>query len=262
MAGLLAVTAISSAQAATVLVDDQFNDGGLGDGADPLDAIWTRSAGANGGFTVGAFSSSGNTTNALVNTSGNGFNLVKGSFTNGTALTNGGEGSSITLSFDFRFTTLPAASNAGVRIGLGTGNSGDTFFVGTGGTASSGFAHFNAVDTTSSGVGVTTSPTPTLSINDTLSHSFVMTLTRTGTTSLLYSATIDGNTFTGTSSAIASNSFTFDRILIGEGSAALFFNIDNVNVTLGAIPEPSTYAALTGLSALGLVALQRRRGSR
>ena len=262
LTALLAVTAFSSAQAATVLVDDQFNDGGLTDGTDPLDAIWTRSAGASGGFTVGAFDSSGNTTNALVNTSTNGFNLVKGTFTNGTALTNGGSGDSITLSFVFGFTPQPPPPNPGVRHGQGTTTSGGTFFIGTGGTASLGFVHFASADTTSGGVGFTTSPTPSLSINDTLSHSFAMTITRTGATSLSYSAIIDGNTFTATSGATSISAFTFERILIGEGSAALFSNIDNVNVTLGAIPEPSTYATFAGLAALGLIALKRTRSSR
>jgi hypothetical protein len=260
LTALLAVTATTASRSATSLVDDQFIDGAVTNGTDALDATWTS---INAGLSVGAFDSSGNTTSALVKTGSATFNTVKGAFTNTTALTNGGDGASITLSFDFRFTATPGASNAGLRIGLGTSSNGYTFNVGTGGTASGGFVQYTAADATAgTSNGFTTSPASSFSISDTASHTFSLTLTRTGANSLSLSSTLDGNTFTATSGATSISAFTFDRILIGEGGTAMRFNIDNVNVTLGVIPEPSAYATFAGLGALGLVAFQRRRISR
>jgi hypothetical protein len=258
LAGFLAITAASS-HAATSLVNDQFIDGAVTNGSDALDALWTAN---NGALSVAAFASSGNTTNALIKTGNNGFNVLKGAFVNATALTNGGDGASITLSFDFRFTTTPGASDAGLRIGLGTSTHGYTFNLGTGGTAPGGFVRFANPDVTSgTSVGFATSPASAFSINDTVSHTFSMTLTRTGTNALSLSSTIDGNSFTATSGATSISAFTFDRILIGEGGSSMKFNIDNVNVTLGTIPEPSTYAAFAGFAVLGLVVVKRSRKS-
>lgn len=48
------------------------------------------------------------------------------------------------------------------------------------------------------------------------------------------------------------------RIFIQNGSAPMDINIDNVTLT-GVIPEPSTYAVIAGLLALGVVLLRRRK---
>ncbi|MCC5840925.1 MAG: PEP-CTERM sorting domain-containing protein [Opitutales bacterium] len=52
--------------------------------------------------------------------------------------------------------------------------------------------------------------------------------------------------------------FELDQVWIGINNRGTSFDIDNLVVT--AIPEPSTYAALIGLLALGFVAYRRRRG--
>lgn len=41
--------------------------------------------------------------------------------------------------------------------------------------------------------------------------------------------------------------------------SSLLARVDNISLTASAIPEPSTYAALIGLAALGFVALRRRQ---
>lgn len=262
LTALLALTAIASSRADVILVDDQFIDGAVSNGADALDASWTSSQ-ANNGLSVGAFAGSGNTTNALIKTNtnaGNTFNVMKGAFTNTIALASG---DSITLSFDFRFTTTPAASNAGLRIGLGTSATSTLFQLGTGGSASGNFVYYTTADTgagTAAGT-FASDPVPSFSISDTASHSFSLTFTRTGATSMSLSTTIDGNTFTSVSGATSITAFTFDRILVGEGSAIMKYNIDNVLVSLGAIPEPSDFATFAGLAAFALASRRRRHAA-
>lgn len=264
---LLALTAGLSSQAATInLVNDDFSDGGLTNGTDLLDAVWTSSGqSTNNPISVAAFDSAGNTSNALFKNNTNAgmtFNVVKGAFTNTTALS---IGDSITLAFDLRFTATPGASGAGLRIGLGTSTTTELFQLGTGGTASGNFAHYNVADTTAGTGSVTFTPVPlsTTSITNTLAHTFSLTLTRTGSTSLDFSTTIDGVSVTSSSGATSISAFTFNRILVGEGTPVMKYNLDNVNVFITtAIPEPSTYAAFAGLVALGLVAFKRTRDDR
>lgn len=261
---LAALAAGLTSQAATInLLNDDFSDGGLSDGTDLLDAVWTSSGQAsNNPVSVAAFDSAGNTSNALFKNNTNAgmtFNVVKGAFTNTTAL---GIGDSITLAFDFRFTATPGASGAGLRIALGTSSTTELFQLGTGGTASGNFAHYNSADTTAGtgSVTFTPSPVPTTSITDTLAHTFSLTLTRTGSTSLDFSSTVDGVTVTSSSGATSISAFTFNRVLIGEGSPVMKYTLDNVNVFITtAVPEPSAYAALAGLAALGLAAFKRPR---
>lgn len=257
LTALLAVTAVSSTHAATVLVDDQFNDGDLINGTDPLDVAWTRVGGTGSNLAV--------TANALTQSSSSYF-VVKGVFTPVT-LTNGGSNDSITLTMDIRATSIPGASDAGFRFGLGTSGTGANtyvFHLGTGGTAPGGFVQWAGVDSVSGTPTVyATSPTPgtAQSITDTAYHTFSLTITRTSATSLSFSSSIDGFNYTSVSSNSISN-FNFDRIILGEGGTSVPFAIDNVLVTQGAIPEPSTYAALAGLAALGLVAFKRTRNVR
>ncbi|CAM3032086.1 PEP-CTERM sorting domain-containing protein [Rariglobus hedericola] len=250
LAGLLAVSAVSSAHAATILVDDQFNDGGLTNGADPLDTAWTTTAGT---LSV--------TSNALTQ-SATTFFAVKAD-TGATALTNGGANDSITLSLDLRATSNPGAADAGFRFGFSTATKTYLFHIGTGGTAPGGFKEFSSPDSISGGGATyTTSPTPGVaqSITNTAYHTFSMTITRSGASSLSFIATLDGTTYTSVTSNSISD-FTFNRIILGEGGTAIPFAVDNVLVTQGTIPEPSTYAALVGLAALGLVAFKRSRSS-
>ena len=252
LTALLAFVAANPAQAA--VVDDQFIDGGITNGTDALDATWTSIA--NTTPTIGAFNSTGNTSNALLidtTSSGSG---TRGQFTN----TSLAIGESITLSFDFRITNTAANNNAGLRFGLSTSSNTYALTFGTGTTVGAGIAQFAVNTVNGPNTGYTATGTP-FAINDTASHTFAFTLTRTSSTSLSFLGSVDSNTV----SSVTSNSisdFIFNNIIVGQNASLNDFNIDNVLVTVGAIPEPSTYAVLAGLAALGLVACKRSRRSR
>ncbi|MCC5841813.1 MAG: PEP-CTERM sorting domain-containing protein [Opitutales bacterium] len=49
------------------------------------------------------------------------------------------------------------------------------------------------------------------------------------------------------------------RIYLASGNSTTFFHLNDLNIELVPIPEPSTYAALFGLLAIGFVAWRRRR---
>ncbi|MET0262614.1 MAG: hypothetical protein ABW223_06935 [Rariglobus sp.] len=252
-AGLLAVSAVSSAHAATTLVDDQFNDGGLTNGADPLDAAWSSQA--NSTPTLGAFNSTGNTSNALIIDSTATFSGNQGQFTNATPLA---IGESITLSFDFRITNAAGNNDAGLRFGLSSSANTYAFTFGTGTTSGGNIVQFGANTVGGSNV-IYTPSGASFAINNTASHTFSLTITRTGGTSLSFLGSVDANTVSAVTSNSISN-FTFNNIILGQGNTTNDFNIDNVLVSV--IPEPSTYATLAGLVALGLVAFKRSRTSR
>jgi hypothetical protein len=64
------------------------------------------------------------------------------------------------------------------------------------------------------------------------------------------SVSIGGTTLTNGTYSFATLNSTFD---------AFFANGGSDSITVGAIPEPSTYAALLGLGALGATILCKRR---
>jgi len=215
---------LSIGAAANVLVDDRFNDGGITNGSDPLDVAWTAVHTAV--LTSSTFNTTGNTTPCLHVDGTGSWMVVKGSpFTTNTLRT----GNSITLSFDFRATSIGNGA-AGLRFALGGSTTTNAFTFGTGTVASAGFIIYPGADLASgtSGVALTTTGTA-IAINDSNPHTFDLTLTRTGTSSMTYSAVIDGtHTFTATDPAAAN--FAFDRIIFGEGSVLTDFNVDNVQI--------------------------------
>jgi hypothetical protein len=249
---LFSLGAFTSVHAA-VLVDDQFNDNDFSDGADTLDAAWT--APVNAALSIVPFNSTGNTSAAVYINSSATNALTRGAFTNTTALA---IGESITLSFDFRMIAAATNDTAGLRFGLGTSSNTFGFTFGTGTSSAVGTAQF-ATGTVSGPNTPYTSTGATFSINNTASHSFSFTITRTSGTSLSFLSSVDANTVSAVSNNTISN-FTFNSIILGQGSSsANDINIDNVIVSV--IPEPSTYAALAGLAVLGLVVCKRSRKS-
>lgn len=247
---LLSLGTSTTAHAA-ILVDDQFNDNGFSDGTDPLDTTWT--APVNATLSIGSFNSSGNTSNALRIDNSAGNALTKGTFTSTTLAI----GESITLSFDFRMIAAAVNDTAGLRFGLSTSANTYGFTFGTGTSSAVGTAQF-ATGTVSGPNTPYTSTGTTFAINDTLSHSFSFTITRTNSTSLSFLSSVDANTVSAVSNNTISN-FTFSSLILGTGNSFNDINIDNAIVSI--IPEPSTYAAIAGLAALGLVACRRSRKS-
>lgn len=110
------------------------------------------------------------------------------------------------------------------------------------------------------GPNVSPADTPALAAGTNYTASLVITRIASGV-NIAYSLTGGsvGSTFTfdtdDTSSAVTS----FNTLLLHVNSGTWdTTQLQNVNVSLTAIPEPSTYAALTGLLALGFVAWRRR----
>ena len=247
----------------TVLVNDTFNDGGVTDGADTQDVGWGNQS-TNLTLGITPFNTTGNTGNALQYnstwTTTGPFPIAKGSGTAFTSTTlNVTTANSIRLSLDFRVTstTIPA-SGSGFRFALGTSTTTNSFNFGSGTTAGGSFVAYSSADTPS-GTGTSQTTTGTaLAINDNDAHTFVLTITRSGTgvagDHLLYTASVDGNTFTADQATVTN--FAFSRIILGEaGINNLDFNVDNVKVEVLPAPEPGAM----GLLALGGLVLTRRR---
>ncbi|MDP1579073.1 MAG: PEP-CTERM sorting domain-containing protein [Candidatus Didemnitutus sp.] len=80
---------------------------------------------------------------------------------------------------------------------------------------------------------------------------------------LTFGTSITGGNFSGMNYSFAdstSPTTSFDAIAIRLGGGSnQFSNLNLTSFTVTAIPEPSTYAALVGLCALGLVAYRRRQ---
>jgi xyloglucan-specific exo-beta-1,4-glucanase len=213
------------------LVEDQFNDGGLTNGADPLDTAWAVIQSSPVTLSVGAFAASGNTSNAMVYNASGAYGEVQGGPYTSQALN---VGDSITLSYDFRVTsaTIPSTSSS-FRFGLSNSSNTYGFNFGSGTTTGGVFCIFPVNTTHGTNTALTTTGTA-IAINDNNPHSFDMTITRTATSTLSFSATVDGtHTFTSSTTGVAD--FTFSSILLGEGNltSGIDFNLDNVNVVVG-----------------------------
>ena len=238
---------LAQAEAAFILVDDQFNDGGAGNGADALDAAWTFFANGGGGSaTIAAFDTTGNTTNSLRSSPASfAFTQTAGAFTT-QALA---DGETLSLTLDFRMLSV---ASSGLRIGLSSSTNAFAMVFGTGSTPAGGIAQYAPSALSGSSATLTTGGTA-FAINDTLAHTFSLSLKRTGSTLSITSLVDGGNLFTGTQTGVAN--FTFNQVLLGQGSRVTNFNIDNVVVQI--VPEPGTWSLLA-MAALGLVSRRKR----
>jgi hypothetical protein len=205
------------------------------------------------------------------------------------------DGEAITLSFDFAFSTIAAATQEqGLRFGIF--NSGGTryapgfsgaaqpflnlalnqpakgYFAYANPTATTGTSTFTAREEFSGSGSATTVfggsgalSTPALNTAAYLglvantTYQASLTITRSGANASI-SSSINGITVSG-SDAGATAGFAYDEIVIFTSSGAVpvgnTFTLDNVNVTITPAPEPST-AVLAGLGLATLIASRRR----
>jgi hypothetical protein len=265
-----------AAEAATFL--DPFTDGNLTAGADNSGLAWYRRS-SNQTLGITNDSAGIGTGNALVLgvVATQVDRPVLGLFSDFTLVNVGDQ---ISLTLDFRLAASPTVNTAdGFRFGFynsngtlanadGSANSDNDFgyqmSFGTGTTA--GFNLFE--ETNSNGAGgtgsgpdrVSLSPTvnATTSINDTLKHSLVYTVTKTAS-GVSFSASVDGTTL-GTGVDNTSAFVTFNEVLVDHATPQNYL-LDNVTVTTTTVPEPGTFALL-GAGLMGLFGWRRSRSGR
>lgn len=206
---------------------DAFDSTGatIGDDAgDPMDMAWSTI----GGGTLSVVDDSGGlgTANALNDDTTSTFHGAKALFTSKSL---SAVGSSITLSFDFRYTQNPG-NTTGLRFGF-FNSGGDGFFVsqGTGGTTGFSLCEDTGGDG-GYGSGSTQNTFATISapsLSGTGIHELSITLTKTAT-GLSVSASVDGQSLSGSDTTPVIT--TFDRIAIRNGSITADFRVDNVRV--------------------------------
>ena len=265
---LLAALVAPVVASATTIVSDSFTDLGYTDGTDASDVAWfTYYTGAAPTLSVATDATLGGGP-ALVMNSGSG--MFKGAAANFTSQTLA-VGDTLTLAFDFRLSETPANNSAGLRFGLanqattGSAATGTGYYIGLGTGTSSGaaFSGDTGSDSFTSGLGVTpitTNSPGSFSLADQLKHTLSFSVTRTlAGYDLIFSAD-GGSSYTASDSGSGITN-AFNTIVLVQGGVATDFVLDNVNVTLTSVPEPSSYGLL-GAGALAACAFVRRRSKR
>jgi len=266
------VLAASVPAMATVLVSDPFTDGGRTDGADALDIAWWQTGGTGPLAMFAVQNDPSTSSNALFRDPNAGFSSFIGFF--GATAQSLAVGDSISLSFDVRFTTLPANQNNAFRFGLynsqGTqqlddapgstptfnGRVGDAgYYAGLNfGAATNTSAFFREVDTGGVLVGgadvVGVGSNFASVVVDLLPHNLRLIVSRTAV-GLDLSYSYDNGTPVVRSDTTPITT-AFDTIVIGQGNAVNPFYIDNVNVVYTPIPEPTLATVLLGTACLAL----------
>ena len=264
---LAAMTQASSA----VILQESFTDGSYTNQNLSGSAEWyVRNNASNVSVTVGALQI------ANVDTSDDG---VLGYFTNSGA-TSVAVGETITLSFDMTLSsgTLSDIANR-IRFGLmdsggsretadGSGFNAATYdgyrgYWGRLGLTGVGTSHIAARDSNNNNL-LTTGASTTLGsdvdladLSASTTYSVSLSIEHTNASTNTITLGIDGlDSFTRTDTSNLFSSFDTAVISIhGPGVATATLD----NITVQAIPEPTTYALLSGLLAAGLILLRRRR---
>lgn len=267
---LIALFGAGTVASANTVFEDNFASGNR-NGWFTFTTATTASSSVNG--TNGSFTLTPQVTN------GNGVSLATVTYFTPTTL---GTGQSIELSFDLNYTVRPASRDTGLRFGLfnSFGSRLATDQSGTGGSANAafnddrGYAVFTSLAsdalthsirerssdnttfwTNAAFATVGTAGTrPATAANTTFNISLLITYVDAETMSVV--STINGVEFARVDASPATA--TFDTF-------AFFTDGNNGNITISdvlvtsSIPEPSTYAALLGVTGLGLAAVRRKR---
>lgn len=280
LAVLAAAPLVASAQ--VTLLSDDFGDGSITDQNLTTSARWYNSSTSGMSLSSGALSLTGGR-HALAY------------FTNSGTHTLANVGDSLSVTFNIVFTQVGNASG-GFRVGLFHSNGaarptdngdnasfsnydGYAFSVALATPTSSASSNNNLIlQERNAGVATTLisaltggaytaigsggGPTgQTLSTATTYTINY--TVSRPSASALTFSFSLTGGSVSGFSNSFTDNSPTtygFDAFaLLSTSSNGSNFSIDNVQVT--AIPEPTTYAAIVGALALGLVAYRRRQSA-
>ncbi|MDF3056962.1 MAG: hypothetical protein K0R17_1177 [Rariglobus sp.] len=201
---------------------------------------------------------------------------------------------SIKLTFDVSFATT-GNSAAGFRSGLfnsGTRMTGDSFGVSNAAFTGSYAGYLGGVNTAAASNNILRfyeRGTSTTLIGGSIGTGYVqlgasgggafktfaassiytgtLTITRTDistvSVSLSYTGVFTGDSVSSTQTATvvdtAGLTTSFDTLAFSN-TAGSSYTLDNIKIDYTAVPEPSTYAALAGVLALGVVALRRRQG--
>jgi hypothetical protein len=260
-----------------IIVSDGFDSSGatrVDDANDPLDVNWFRLTSAtNPNLTLQADATIG-TGNALdVDNTGT-FTRMLAPFAATTLGAVGSGTETIRFGFDFRLTQASStAQGAGFRFGLFNSNTTAVTADNQVGTTTNDFGYGVQIGTGAAGVTILREPTNSggisgggqddsnitasgstpVNIADTLKHSALFTVTRTGT-GLAFAVSIDG-VQVATAADNAALGFTFDEMVFGNGNNTVDYRIDNVVVET--VPEPTA----VGVAAAGglLVTLRRHR---
>jgi len=247
--------------ASTILIQDTFADGGFTNGVDANDAAWASYGSATRTINSGAL---------RVAAAGSDRGVIAGFSATTLAV-----GETLSLTFDFRYTVVPAADNSSaLRFGLYNTattavdyNDDFGFRVNTpyGGTSSPGIIRetgtSGAIGAGSDSTSLTTPGTFSTFSLGTSWNTLTFSFTRTDATTLTFDFKVDNiSLMTSAASNNSGSIFTFDEVAFVNRAGAATFELDNINVTLTTVPEPATTAIAIGCIALtGAIGLRRRK---
>lgn len=263
---LLALLAAHTSHAATIHLNDTFNDGGRTNGADTIDTAWFLSNTGNSTTLTVANDAVINSGNAMRLTTTTNFRKFFGAFSSAITIA---QGETLQLSFDYRFHEV--ANGAGLfRFGLynngGTATTADNVpsdnnDFGYASTTNPGLDSANGTvvnseiagdaslgGATPNGLVSVGSAGASVNVGTTLPGSALFSITRNLDDSISLSSSINGQSAASGTITTSPLTYTFHQVVIGLGGTASDFSVDNVNVSV--IPEPSCLL----LSALGVAA--------
>jgi hypothetical protein len=254
----LLLSLLAPAAMANLLVVDPFDDGGVTDGADPLDAAW----GSNSGSLAVVSDAIIGSGNALEFTPGGTFRWTSAPIA--AAPLTLGVGDSLSLSFTGRYSTDPGTGAGAFRFGFYDSNvngndsgygaqihggSGGIVLVHDRNQAGKDGSPLAGADVLILGTGATP-----VSAGDSTTPAFSASFTLTRLAGgMQLDAVFNGVPFSATDPTTLFT--TFDRLTIRNGNTSGAFRVDNVRVEHLVVPEPTTGALLL----VGLLAVRRVR---